>query len=501
MSNGGTRMTRGLWLILGFSTAILAACASAAPGEPGVAGERPRDDADTRAASVAIAQAALVEGEAAEARYQQALERGLAALERDPMNPRAYLVTGQAAVGVGDWVQADTMFARAEELYPGFADQIEAEREEGWVIAYNQGAEAIGEGDTERALARFQGADILYQGRPEARLALGLLHAQHGDTEAAISAYRGAMEILGSQPPEGMEEEQQAAWEENRQVAAFNLANMLAQAGRFGEAADVVGHFLEQSGDSLDPEVRLQAMSARASFLAQGGRAAEAEAIYGDLLDRPDLGDTEFFQIGVGLFNAGEYQRAAESFANAARLNPQSRDAYLNLVQSLYTAAADLEQEPQTAARDQRLREMYGQLLEAAEHVQEFDPLNRNLLSFTLRAYRALADVSPSAEAQRLTQASQEVFRNYQQQAYEVSDIAIATESPERARINGVFTNISGTPGEQVQLRFSILDRSGNTIHTANAPITVPAAEESVEFSTTVDLRGDFAGWRYELVR
>jgi hypothetical protein len=31
--------------------------------------------------------------------------------------------------------------------------------------------------------------------------------------------------------------------------------------------------------------------------------------------------------------------------------------------------------------------------------VREFDPLNRNLLSFTLRAYRALADVSPSAEA------------------------------------------------------------------------------------------------------
>jgi hypothetical protein len=100
MSNGGSEDdAQGLWLILGFSTAILAACASAAPGEPGVAGERPRDDADTRAASVAIAQAALVEGEAAEAHYQQALERGAGALERDPTNPRAYLVAGQAAVG------------------------------------------------------------------------------------------------------------------------------------------------------------------------------------------------------------------------------------------------------------------------------------------------------------------------------------------------------------------------------------------------------------------
>jgi hypothetical protein len=141
------------------------------------------------------------------------------------------------------------MFARAEELYPGFADQIEAEREEGWVMAYNLGAEAMNEGDTERALARFQGADIAStRAGPRRDWRWGAARPQAGDTEAAISAYRGAMEILEPQPPEGMEEEQLAAWEEIRQVAAFNLANMLAQAGRFGEAADVVGGSWSRAG-------------------------------------------------------------------------------------------------------------------------------------------------------------------------------------------------------------------------------------------------------------
>jgi tetratricopeptide (TPR) repeat protein len=501
MIKGGTRMKRATGLILALGTAFLAACASGAPGVPGVAGERPRDDAETRAASVALAQAALAEGPEAQARYEQALERALAAIERDPTNPRAYMVAGQASVGSSRWVQADTMFARALDLYPGFADQIEAEREEGWVMAYNLGAEAMNDGEMQQALGFFRGADILYQARPEARLAIGLLSAQEGDTDAAIAAYRGALEILSGPPPAGMEEEQAAGWERDRQIAAFNLANLLAQMERYGDAADVLGQFVDQAPPAMDADVRLQALTARAAFLAQAERADEAEAIYGQLLGRGDLGDTEYFQIGIGLFNAGEYQRAADAFANAARLNPFSRDAHLNLVQSLYTAAADLEQEPASPARDQRLNEMYDALLEAAARVREFDPFNRNLLSFTLRAYRAKVDISPAARAQEYTRRSQEVFRDYQEMPYEVSDLTIATDTPARARIQGVLTNLSGTAGQSVGLRFTVLDRNGNTLDTATTQVTVPAVDQSVQFTTTVDLsRGDFAGWRYELV-
>jgi tetratricopeptide (TPR) repeat protein len=502
MINGGRQMNRVSGLMLILTTAILTACAAgapAAPGVPGEAGERPREDADTRAANMALAQATLADGPAARQHFERALESALAAIERDPTNPRAYLVAGQAAAGAGRWVKADTMFARAQELYPRFAEQIEAEREEAWVMAYNTAVEALNTGDSQAALDHFRGADLLYQRRPEARLMVAALHAQAGDTDQAITAYRGVLEILDIGPPEEAPEEQLEAWADTRQAATFNLANLLAQQERFAEAADLLTDYLDRAPDA---EGRMQAMTARATFLAQAGRAAEAEALYEELLTRDDLGHHEHLQIGIGLFTAGDYERAAESFARSAQLNPYSRDAHLNLVQSLYTAAADLEQEPQTPARDRRLHEMYDGLVEAAERVREFDPLNRDLLSFTLRAYQAKADISPAAEAQRLRTRSQEVFRAFQQQPYEVSNLAIGTAGAGTSRIEGTLVNLAGTPGQEVGLRFTVLDINGNTLDTGTAPVTLPAVEESVRFSVVLDAAlADIAGWRYELVR
>ena len=110
------------------------------------------------------------------------------AIAETPENPKAYLVAGQAAVGLQDWVQADTMFDRALSLNPGYSDQIEAEREAGWVVSYNLGAEALNDGDLDRAAEMFQAADRLYQGRPEARIGLGSLYVNQGDQEAAARA-------------------------------------------------------------------------------------------------------------------------------------------------------------------------------------------------------------------------------------------------------------------------------------------------------------------------
>ncbi|NIY07894.1 MAG: tetratricopeptide repeat protein, partial [Gemmatimonadetes bacterium] len=105
---------------------------------------------------------------------------------------------------------------------------MESEREQGWVNAYNLGAEALNAGDMEAARRHFEGADALYQNRPEARLALGSLYMRQGDTQKAADAYRGALEILSGPPPEGLAEEQVDGWKRDRQVAAFNAAQLTA---------------------------------------------------------------------------------------------------------------------------------------------------------------------------------------------------------------------------------------------------------------------------------
>lgn len=497
-------MKRGNSLILALALAALTGCASAggagAGGAETGAGARPQDNAHTRTAGVRLAQAATAEGEAAREHYEAALQAALSSIEEDPQNARGYLLAGQAAAGAGQWVQADTMFDRAVEIFPGYEEQVLAEREEAWVNAYNQGVEAVNAGDIERARDLFAAADRLYQQRPEARMNLGWAHMRLGDTEAAIEAYRGALEILYGPTPEGLGEEQAEQWRRDRQQAAFNAAQLLAQSGEYVDAAEVLGEFLERTPE-LDPAVELQAMTAQANFLAQGGRAEEAEALMAEIRTRPDLTSADYFQIGIGLFNAGDYQEAAEAFGRAAELNPYSRDALLNLVQSLYSEAVELEEQEPSAQRDERLRTIYSEMLEAAEQVREFDPLNRNLISFMLRAYRGQADLAPGAEAQRLRQRSQELFRTFQQQPYEVSEISLSLAEQNRATLTGVLTNHSGQQGAQVTLRFELVNREGQPIDSETVTVTAPAAGESVEFTTTLDTADDFAGWRYQVVQ
>lgn len=497
-------MNRGKGLILAMTAVFATACASGGGGgtaEPASTGYRPTDNSFTNSAGVHLAQAGLSDGQEATSHYQAALMDAREGIQEDSTNPKAYLMAGQAAVGLGQWAQADSMFDRAEALYPPYVEQIASEREQGWVNAYNLAVEAMNAGDNQEALRLFQGADRLYQERPEARMALGSLHLQQGNTEQAIEAYRGALEILSGPPPEGMAEEQVAGWQQDRQTAAFNAAQLLAESGDYDEAATVLEGFLADNEGQLDSSTVLRGQVALAGFLAQGNRPEEAEAMYEEILGRPDLTSAEYFQIGIGFFNTGDYARAGEAFKEAAELNPYSRDALLNLVQSLYSEALDIEELEETAERNQRLIGVYDEILAAAEQVRAFDPLNRNLLSFMLRSLRAKADLADESAVDELTRQTQELYRTYQNQPYEVSEIAMSMTGSASARIAGTLTNLSGQAGEEVRLRFSVVDHSGNTLDTAMVTVTAPEQNAAAPFSTTVDLTGgEFAGWKYEVV-
>ncbi|MFW5951089.1 MAG: tetratricopeptide repeat protein [Gemmatimonadota bacterium] len=490
-------------LIVALATSVVTACAGAGAGPeaPGAAGDEPRDNEATRAASVALVQAGLAEGEDAEAQYEEAMTNALDAIEQMPDNAKGYLIAGQAAVGLEDYVRADTMFEQAQELYPPYEDQIVVEREQGWADAYNLGAAALNEGDLDTALQYFQGANRLYQGRPEARVALGSVHVQQGDFEAAAEAYTSALEILNAPPPEGMEEEQLAEWDQQRQEVSFHAADLLAQTGDFAQAADILQEFLAEHEEQLDSETQLRARTALAGFLAQAGRAEEAEEIYTDLLSREDLTAHEYFQAGIGFFNTGDFERAADAFGTAAEMNPYNRDALLNLVQALYSQAVEMEELEETPERNEELRTIYERIIDMAEEVRELDPLNRNVLSFMLRAYRAKADLSDQAEAQQLTRAMQELIREFENQQYDISDIQLNIEQEGQAQIEGAFTNLTGTPGETVQLRFSALDSAGNVVDTTTMDVTVPDANSATQLTGTLNIGSDFAGWRYELVQ
>lgn len=497
-------MIRGKGLILAITVAFASACASTGGGGETAApeaGNRPEDNSFTNTAGIHLVQAGTTEGEQAQSHYREALTAAIEGIQADSTNPKPYLQAGQAAIGLEQWVQADTMFEHALELYPGYEERIVSEREEGWVVAYNTGAEALNAGNPDEALRYFEGADRIYQGRPEARMALGSLYMQRGNTQEAAEAYESALEILTGPPPEGLNEEQLAGWARDRQVAAFNAAQLLAQTGDFEKASAILEGFLADNEGELDPSTELRAQVALAGFLAQAGRQEDAEALFTEIFSRDDLTSAEYFQVGIGFFNTGDYARAAEAFKEAAELNPYSRDALLNLVQSLYSQALEIEKADASPERDQQLNALYDELLAAAEQVRALDPLNRNLLSFMLRSLRAKADLAEAEEAERLARQTQELYRRYQEQPYEISQISVQLMGESQAQVSGSLTNLTGTAGSEVQLRFALVDREGNVLDSSLITVTAPEQNASAQFSTTLDVAdSDFAGWMYEVV-
>src|SRR5690606_15191129 len=128
--------------------------------------------------------------------YQQALESVKEGIAQDPENPRIWFLAGQTYVQLDSLEQAHAAFAKAQEMYPDYAKEIDIERRNAWVRAYNQGVGALQQQDADLAISLMEKADLIYDGMPMARLQLGALYAQKGQTDKAIDAYKGALEIL-----------------------------------------------------------------------------------------------------------------------------------------------------------------------------------------------------------------------------------------------------------------------------------------------------------------
>ncbi|MEJ2678012.1 MAG: tetratricopeptide repeat protein, partial [Gemmatimonadota bacterium] len=380
-------------IILALAVGLIGGCATAGGGAAGSAasgGVKPSDDGQTRAASLYLARAVSAPDSTAQDLYQKALEASTQAAQDNPQNPKAYYLMGQAQAGLGHYVAADSLLTKAQDLYPAYKSEIDGEREQAWILAYNQGVAAVNAGNIQKAGELFADANMLYQGRPEALMNLAWVALQNNNSDKAIKAYREALAIIESSKRDSLNEQQLASWKDSEQLATNNMAQLLAREGRFDEAVQVLENFLKYNPNDLNAKVNL------AEMLTRGGHTDSAQMIYDSLLTRQDLGFEEYFQIGIGFFNSDSFKRAAGAFRTAAKLNPYSRDSWYNLVQSLYSEAQAIEkdsaQAADTAAMNQKLVPMYKELLDAANKVLQFDPYNRNIMTFMARADRGLSE-------------------------------------------------------------------------------------------------------------
>jgi tetratricopeptide (TPR) repeat protein len=432
-------------------------------------GPRPRDNPNTNSAELYLVQAqGAVDAVDGAAKYQLALQSAEGGILADPQNPRSYFQAAQAYVGLEDFAGADSMFTKAEELYPDYAAETEPWREQGWILAYNAAIVPLNSGDLEEALGIFEMANSLYPARPEAFLQAGSVLSQLDRGEEAVEAFRTGMELLEASKARDMADSLAAPfWDQNWGIATAGLGHAMTLAGQLQEAADFYGGLLAD-----DPQ-NIELIGNLATVLTELQMPDSVQALYAQLLSRPDLTERDYFNAGVGLYQIEQYGPAADAFRAAAEKNPFNRDARLNLANTLYTA------------------EEFEALIPAARDLLAVDPLNGNMWLAMTRGLNVLERV----------QEANDTFREYQAIGYEIIDIRLDGVRGGGAKITGQLKNTAGTPGETVTLQFHFGGDRGQEVGTQLFRVQLPAVEQIAIFQGTFESTQQVTGYRYEVVR
>ena len=404
---------------------------------PGIAFAQ-RDTRETKEANKYIGLAMTRQAPAEQAdMYRQAMDHLRPAMTSDADNAQVWLLAGMALAGLGELVEADQAFTRAEQLHPEYAEQIMSERESAWVVAFNKGIQLMDQQQYPEAIAALEAAEGIYSMRPEGLMNLGALYANAGEHEKAEQALVKAIEATQGPLFEQLEPEQKAEWVRFRSMATANIAQIQAQQG--------IESFEAQQFDS-----------AAARFL----RAAETN---------PHARDY-WFNYGQSLW---------------AMTTP--------LEESLDSASA-----ADSARIGAELNDLYTRLQAAAQKAREFDPNNEVLYLMEARSHRMGGDVSGDAAKQEAGhQAALKLLEAHDALTVLVDEISALPDADGNIQIRGVVKNMKAAEGSTVNLRFTLIDSDGAAIGQQDIAVTMPAAEMSVPFEATATVEGEVAGWKY----
>lgn len=428
-------------------------------------GTEPRDDDATQEATLYLLQAQGREGEEARDFYQRALNSAQSAIENDPENPQGYLLAGEAHLGLGNLEEAARNLDRAEEIYPRYMLETEVVREQAWIDHYNEAIESLQAEDTEAAMAHFEMAHVIYQGRPDAMLQLARLYTDRNRNDDAIELYTRAVELIQGPRAQDLDEELVPIWGESLAIAMFNKAQLLFQAERYLEAAEMYESILAEDPDDL------MALSNVAISYAAAGEAERAMAVYDDLLSRPDLDARDYFLIGIGLYQVDEFAQAARAFGMSLDAVPGHRDALFNRVQSLFLA------------------EEWEELVEAGQELLELDSHNRPAYQFLAQGLVRLGEEHEAVS----------IMERMEGLPFEVTDLQVERTGT-GVVVLGQVVNRSMAAGTDVRFRVFVYSVDGVEAGQTETTVTLAGVEEPVMLQAEFRTDADVLGFRYEVI-
>ena len=457
----------GLALALGLGLTGCASGGGSAPatGPTGGAnllaqGERPRETENTRAAEGHL-EAAEEAASADQARplYEQAMQSGQAAVAEDPTNPLAHRLAGFAALGLEDYQAAGQHFDRAQELRPIYEIELAPVREQAYIDLYQAASPYLQSGDFTQAVGFLEGANAVYPDRPEALITLAQIHGQERNHDLAIQRIDEAIAFFQSDRMEDADLETAAAWQEQADGLPLMRAQVLADAGRYEEAAVSYRQMVEADPSNIALTQDL------AAILMQMGNEAEALAVYEALLARPSLSAQDYYRIGVGFYQASDYERAADAFGESAEMSRMDRDAI------------------EMWARSLQLDSAYAAVPPVAERWLELDPASQIAITVLAQAVNATGDAARAGEIIRRVDALPVTVNDLQMRRFEGG-----------AEVTGSVSNLTAEQGSRVTLEFTFYGPSSERLGTARqeVPIRAPGMSEvfQVEFSSEQPVAG-----------
>jgi tetratricopeptide (TPR) repeat protein len=401
-----------------------------------MAAEAQRDNRQTREATKFIGLAMTRQDPAQRiGYYQQAMAQLREAMQQDAGNAKVWLLAGQVLAALGEMQEADQAFTRAVEIHPEYAEEVTGEREAAWMEAFNEGINLMNAQDYAAAIAKMEGAQILYRQRPEALMNLGALYANRGDNARSAQAFREAMEAIDGPLAAQLDDDTRASWDRYRDIAKVNLAQLTAAEG-------------------------VAAFEARNYDEAAQLFAAASEV-------NPHSRDYLYNQVQSLWALAGELEEVVEA------------------------GGAD------AASAKATLLQLYPQIEALAVRTREVDPNSELLYLIQARSVRMRGEFgSTPADREAGQQGALALRQRHDLLTVTLDDLQVMTDVDE-VTVSGVLKNRKAAAGAPVEVEFTLLAVDGSVIGQQVVTVAAPAVEETAEFRGTIPTTGELAGWRY----
>jgi tetratricopeptide (TPR) repeat protein len=393
----------------------------------------------------------------------RALELAILGMEEEPENPIHYYLAGLSFSRLQRYIEADEMFTVAQRIYPAYELDIEPERESAWIQLFNAGIAIYAEGDVEGTIEAWEQAGMMWGLRPDASLNLATLFNGEERWDDAIGAYQKVVAGLDQDPVTKLLSPEEVQGREDVQKSSEErLTQLLLFRERFAEAEPLLRrHF------GANP-ANIQVRGDLAAALHGLGQDAEASAIYTGLLSETGLEARDLFNVGIALYRTNDFIAAAEAFERLTQLQPDSRDAWFNYVNSLFAA------------------ESWESLAIAGDRLGELDPLGENSGLIAARAHLELGDEESAAAGLTRTEAA----------PVHVEGLQLRPSDGETIVGGRVVGNVA-EPGTSVRLRFIFYGPKGAV---GSATLTLSAPQSGARARFEVTFAGQATAYRYELL-